>query len=457
MRDILFTLLMLALVPVCFRRPLIGLLNFSWLAYMRTQDLTWGFARFQRWSFLVAGVTLAGFLASGQLQSFLPRIRCWMMLALTLWVGAAIVNAGAFDKGQVEQYVEYLKVVGVALFTTIVVTKREHLRVLLMVIGLSFGFYGMKIGIAGLLSLGRMVVKQGPGGMLSDNNDFALALCMGVPVLVQLALSEKRPVLRRGLTIVAPMTMFVVLLTHSRGGFLSLLAALGVIVWRSQRRWTGVGLGIVAGLLALLALPDSFFDRLSTIATYQADSSARGRLEAWKVAWAMSVDNPIFGVGLNMFQARYNQYLSGGAPLQTIVAHNAYLQVLAENGFPALMMYLSLFAGTYFSIWRVRREAKMRFRTSWILNYCTMFEASITAFIVGSTFLNRATFDLFYHFVCIVVVFEHLAMREMHEGPGAPLRGADGDRAITPVERRGFDRKPKRPGFARKLAPLWRG
>ena len=57
MRDIIFTLMIAGLLPSCFRRPLVGLLTFSWLAYMRTQDLTWGFARHQRWSFLIAGVT----------------------------------------------------------------------------------------------------------------------------------------------------------------------------------------------------------------------------------------------------------------------------------------------------------------------------------------------------------------------------------------------------------------
>ena len=61
MRDVIFALMIFGLLPVCYRRPLIGLLTFSWLAYMRTQDLTWGFARRQRWSFLVAGVTAAGY------------------------------------------------------------------------------------------------------------------------------------------------------------------------------------------------------------------------------------------------------------------------------------------------------------------------------------------------------------------------------------------------------------
>ena len=50
MRDLIVSLVVLSAFPATFRRPLVGLLMFSLLAYMRLQDLAWGFARFQRWS-----------------------------------------------------------------------------------------------------------------------------------------------------------------------------------------------------------------------------------------------------------------------------------------------------------------------------------------------------------------------------------------------------------------------
>ena len=48
------------------------------------------------------------------------------------------------------------------------------------VIALSFGFYGIKVGLAGrALARAQCRSCRGPGGMLEDNNDFSLALCMG--------------------------------------------------------------------------------------------------------------------------------------------------------------------------------------------------------------------------------------------------------------------------------------
>ena len=42
MRDLVVFLFVMAMMPTAFRRPYIGMLLFSWLAYMRPQDLCWG-------------------------------------------------------------------------------------------------------------------------------------------------------------------------------------------------------------------------------------------------------------------------------------------------------------------------------------------------------------------------------------------------------------------------------
>src|SRR5688572_13310636 len=107
---------------------------------MRLQDLTWGWARYERWSYYVALVTIAGFvLGSGERRFMLPDIRCWIMVALVAIVGLSLVSSRFFVADDLKSYVEYVKIVGVALFTTGVVRNREYLRILVYVIALSFG------------------------------------------------------------------------------------------------------------------------------------------------------------------------------------------------------------------------------------------------------------------------------------------------------------------------------
>ena len=104
MRDLILTLILLALMPVCYRKPFVGLAVFSWLAYMRVQDLTWGFAKEQRWSFLIAGITLAGYLFQSR-RRFIQLIGGGAVFASTTPLAGCVdgmpdVAVGAwFDRG----------------------------------------------------------------------------------------------------------------------------------------------------------------------------------------------------------------------------------------------------------------------------------------------------------------------------------------------------------------------
>ena len=447
-RDIVFSVIIFGLLPVSFRRPLIGLLTFSWLAYMRTQDLTWGFARHQRWSFLVAVVMGAGFFSQPREKLFQKDPRIWAMVGLAVWFGLSMVMADVDDSYATRRYVEYVKIILVSLFTTAVVTKKAHLRVLVWVIALSFGFYGIKVGLAGVLSLGQVKVLQGPGGMLEDNNDFSLALCMALPLLIHIGRTETDKYLRRGIWLATPLTAFTVIMTTSRGGFLSLCAVIFMLMWRSRNRVATLAVGGLLSCTALFFLPEEYTERLSSLTSaesIESDGSAMGRIAAWKTAVNMAVHNPVFGVGMNNFERSFNEYKLEKS-WQPRVTHNAYLQVWAECGTPAFLLYLFMILFTWYSLNRLRKDAQQKYNTSWIINYATMFEISIVAFIVGSTFLNRATFDLFYHFVAITVAFGVIARREMGTMRTVPAQAARGE-GLFLHPARGFERVRERGSF----------
>jgi len=459
MRDIFVITVITGLLPACFRRPYVGLLVFSWLAYMRVPDLSWGTVRNMRWSYYVCILTFFGFLVSPDRKRwFLPDIRCWIMMLMVVLVGVSVAvsesGTRAEDAFAMTRVLEFTKIVVIALFTTAVVTTRAHLRVLLWVIALSFAFYGVKSGLAGILTLGRTVIKTGPGGMLADNNDFSLALAMAVPLLFHLGMSEKKPLFRKVFLVSVPLTVITVGLTHSRGGFLSVAGCIGVLVWRSRNRVGGIVIGILIALMAVLLAPSSYKERLSTLRNVEQDSSANARFRSWAAGARMAVANPWLGVGLSRFRQVYLDYQPNPNPQELsgkniYVAHNSYVQIWAECGSLTLLCYFSLLFLTFVSCWKIRRMAKRRYYASWMINYATAFEASLVAFMIGSTFLNRAHFDLFYHFVAIVAVFEKLAKDELKAGaPVESYAGADHRSGeFYRLQPAGFGQRPRMRGF----------
>ena len=372
MRDLIVSLIVVGALPLCYKRPFIGLLMFSILAYMRLQDLAWGFARYQRWSYYVALAMGAGYLVSRSKRLPLMDIRTVMMGLLVASVGIGLFFARGERDGDA-RYIEFVKVIGVAVFTTAVVRTREHLRIMMWVIGLCFAFFGAKSGLAGIIKLGNIYIKRGPGGMLEDNNDFALALAMSIPVLLHLGTSERREILRKGVWFMIPLTMVTIVLTRSRGGTLSMAMALSALTWRSRNRFLGFGLLGVSALAVLALAPAEYRERISTIKDYETEGSAASRIAAWKVAGRMIQDNPITGVGLRRFQANYVDYEPNPTPAMlagegTIVAHNSYLQIWAECGTPAFALYMGLLLISFIDIWSIRRRAKAKYYQSWILS-----------------------------------------------------------------------------------------
>ncbi len=450
MRDVLVALICLAALPLSFRKPFIGLLFFSVLAYMRLQDLAWGFAREMRWSFYVAIVTFAGFLLSDEKYKPTVNARTILMVVLVVVIGVGhfLMSEGR-EAIDVTKYIDYVKIIGIAIFTTAIVRTREHLRILIWVIAMSFAFYGVKAGVAGIVKLGDVYIKRGPGGMIEDNNDFALALGMSIPLLLHLATSERRAILSKGVMLMIPLTMIAVVLTRSRGGTLAMAFCVFILVWRSQRRLVGVALAGLAVVTVFLLAPQEYKERIYTIKDYEKDGSATGRLKAWGIALRMVQGNPIWGVGFGRFQENYAAYDPHPTPdiiagRGVIVAHNSYLQIWAECGTIAFVCYLALIALSLLDLWTLRKQARRRYHSSWILSYCTMFEAALGTFILGSVFLNRAHFDLIYHYVAIIIVFGRVARSEMADEARYPARYLGSRRGdLSFVESPGFGRTPK--------------
>ena len=360
----------------------------------------------------------------------------WMAAFITL----SLVFATRYSPLSFRYYTELIKIIIVAVFTISQVDTRNRLRGLLWVICASLAFYSVKNGLLGFVSGGTTILR-GPGGLLLDNNDFALALIMNIPLLFYLGRTEKSALLKKGCTVAVVLTVVTVLLTHSRGGFLAMVATFMLLAWRFGKvPQACLTLGCMAIAFFLFA-PDHVIDRVASIFTTGiADPSAHSRIITWQLALLMIQDNPIWGVGLRNFQAYYFAY---GLPAglvemgaKTHVAHNSFLQIWAEGGTLAFFTYSVLLGSVFWSCKRLRLMSRGRPDLEWAFNYSRMMEASIFAFLVGGMFLNRGHFDLVYHFIAIVSCCVLVAEREYRgaaEASTGPVRGQLAVRFRSPV------------------------
>ena len=79
---------------------------------------------------------------------------------------------------------------------------------------------------------------------------------------------------------------------------------------------------------------------MDTIATYDQDSSAMGRINAWWMAWNLASSQFVCG-GYEIYNPTiFSMYAPN--PFDVHAAHSIYFQILGEQGFIGLFLYLSL-------------------------------------------------------------------------------------------------------------------
>jgi hypothetical protein len=200
----------------------------------------------------------------------------------------------------------------------------------------------------GKVEEGRLVV---PDTDLANPNDLGLALLFAMSGLLLL-----KSLWSRILTVCAlPVFVYEILQTGSRACLVTLVAlALILFMLVSTRAKIVMGVMIpVAAAIVLTVLPSLTVTRLMLIVAdptnFKLDNdqlrgaldSQAARTELQERAIQLAFRNPIFGVGPLMFEDAVESMVERliGKKSGWQGAHNTYLEVAAENGIPAMLLY----------------------------------------------------------------------------------------------------------------------
>jgi putative inorganic carbon (HCO3(-)) transporter len=186
-------------------------------------------------------------------------------------------------------------------------------------------------------------------GTIGDPNELAAVLVAGLILAgVLISLLRDSPTLRLAVVGAAVLCAAGLFSTFSRGGLVSLgCALLAAIVVGGRWRRAAVMVTVVSVLSAVMFFavlaPKQATERVTKV------DGGTGRTDIWRVGARMVQAHPIRGVGAGNFQVSSVHYaIKPGAIKYDYfieapkVAHNTYLQVLAELGFVGLVPFLML-------------------------------------------------------------------------------------------------------------------
>ncbi len=400
MRDLLIITIVLGGSIAALRRPWIGVLVWTWLSLMNPHRFAYGMSYDAPLSAIAAATTLSGLLMTKDRSSPMIDVPVFWFVVFSAWITVSWLF-GMSPEGDYPQWNKVMKINLMVLVALALIRSRLQIMGLAWVVTASIALLGIKGGIFTFKNGGNFKVWGPPGSFIEDNNEFALALIITVPLLRFLQLQVCSKWLKAGLLVNMVLCMAAALGSHSRGALLASGAMAGFFWWKGKNK-LGVGLLLLLVGTALVAfMPDAWTQRMNTIENYEVDDSAMGRISAWWTAWNLALHYPS-GVGFNparsdLFEL-YSPYKVG-----VHAAHSIYFQVLGNHGFVGLAMFLAIWLTSWRTANWLLTEAPKYSQAGWCVDLANMSQVALIAYLTGGAFLSLAYFDQPYNIMVLLL------------------------------------------------------
>jgi putative inorganic carbon (hco3(-)) transporter len=197
-------------------------------------------------------------------------------------------------------------------------------------------------------------------GPIPDPNDFAYMMACVVPIAIFLAREDRG---RRWLWSIAVLLLFGgILATLSRGALVGLAV---LLLWAVITRRIGFAgtLSLVLSSLVLIGLALTLWSSVINERLEEKNRIGAANVESraafWSAAERMAMNHPVLGVGPGAFSTEAKNYIRNSPiDLEDPLTHNSYLEILAESGPFALLLFLGMLAAAWVAATQAERKAR---------------------------------------------------------------------------------------------------
>ena len=441
MRDLAFIGFLAALLTLGLKRPFLFALAYIYVDTVSPQRLSYYLLNSIPLSMIVAGLAVAGWFLADRKEGFRIVPRQWLILLLLAYAAGTTINADVPDAAW-EKWDWVWKGLAFAVFLPFTLRTKLRIEAALLFLTLSAGAIIIVGGIKTVLAGGGYgvlnLMVDNNSGLYESSTISTIAIGL-IPLILWFT--------RFG-TIYPPdwrvkafcyALVFACLLipigTEARTGLVC-IAVLAVLALRDlKRRILYIGGAALLGLAAIPFLPASFTQRMETIQGFQADQSANTRLAVWGWTWNYVQDHPLGGgfgaYRLNRIQVQtVNAQTTGEVQIVTAQTeadegrayHSSYFEMLGEQGFPGLFLFLLIHGIGLVRMEMLRRRYKRaEGEDAWISPLATALQHFHILYLVGSLFVGIAFTPFAWLMLAVQMGFDTLCDRRRREAAREPI------------------------------------
>ncbi len=359
--DLALTAFLAGLLVLGLRRPFIWVLAYCYVDIVSPQKISYFLLASIPVSLIVFIAAFGGWLFIDNKSNMRFTFRQALILLLLFYCGISTLTAD-FPVEAAAKWGWVWKALIFALFLPLTLRTRLRIEATALIMALS---------AAGIIICGGIKTALGGGGygmlklFVNDNtglyegSTLSMVAVATIPLIVWLARYGTIFPKSKYVTLFSAALVFACLLipvgTQTRTGLLC-IGVLGILSLRSVKRRflyiTGVALFAMA---AIPFLPESYTKRMNTIENHQSDESASTRVAVWQWTFEYAKDHPLGG-GFDAFRSNRLKVDTrrvdddgnvASVDVDTTIDqarayHSAYFEMLGEQGWPGLAIWLLL-------------------------------------------------------------------------------------------------------------------
>ncbi|RPH94037.1 hypothetical protein EHM69_08575 [candidate division KSB1 bacterium] len=300
-------------------------------------------------------------------------------------------------------------------FSDMVRSREDFFRVLIAIaLGMLFtaatvAYSMLTAATTGLSNMAGAVIGKEEArffGLWNNSNAMAYSL---MPFIALMVISMRIPYRRvyRVIFGVAALTGFVcIMLSLTRGAILCTMLMLIVFLSTMKSRWYLLSAATVAVVAAIMVVPSSLVNRVSSLGHGMGDASVGERSLLLSAGWEMAEKSFPFGQGIGTsiaFSADHVTHLMANLQL-----HNSYIDTIVETGLVGTI----LLCGMIFSLFiAVKRHANSLVLDSDSENVRIAFRAGLIAVLIGMMFEDVIGFPAYWLFFTLLSIHPFLRDR----------------------------------------------
>ena len=324
----------------------------------------------------VGGAMCLGFLLLNRRLLFMPGIRLVSIisvlfiadLVLVLLLSGTNFNQGFFGTvGRLTGFVGYLSLASLLLAGVIAASVEvlKHFSIMILAAGAASIIYGL-IQAAGMDPIKWSNPYSPVIGFIGNPNfQSSLVALISVMALALLFSGQLKIYFKIGLALFIFLAVYVISQTDAQQGYFVFAIGITVIglvyVYKSKLKTLTPPL-IVIGLIGFILIVMGSLNS-GPLASILHKASVIYRGDYWLAGWRMTLDHPIFGVGLDSYGDWYRRArtleatVRRGPDITSNAAHNVLLDFSSTGGFPLLIIYLLLMALVIRAAFKVIKRA----------------------------------------------------------------------------------------------------